>query len=123
MPVAPKKAVPKPDKDKFHDQLRAYRDMLDNLHEQKNTLFNEMKFALKNNSDNKRTGDATRSKFSVILKEKNNLKKILEEEYKTLEQKKVGVENEMKVIKNKIQSLRKPENFSDCSTEELKRRL
>lgn len=78
MPAAPKKAVPKPDKDKFHDQLNAYRKMLDNLHEQKSTLFNEMKFALKNNSDNKRTGDANRSKFSAILKEKNNLKKILE---------------------------------------------
>ena len=36
-----------------------------------------MKFALRNNNENKRTGDATRSKFSAILKEKNNLKKIL----------------------------------------------
>lgn len=38
-----------------------------------------MKFALKNNSDNKREGDATRSKFSAILREKNNMKKIVEE--------------------------------------------
>ena len=35
-----------------------------------------MKFALKNNSDHKRNGDATRSKFSAILKDKNNEKKI-----------------------------------------------
>ena len=52
-----------------------------------------MKFTLKNNSENKKSGQAVKSKFSTVLKDKNNLKKILEDQMDTLEGKKDKVEN------------------------------
>lgn len=82
-----------------------------------------MKFTLKNNSENKRSGQAVRSKFSAILKEKNNLKKILQDDMEILEGKRDKVQGQMRLVKDKTRSLQQPENFGDCSTEELRRRL
>lgn len=68
IPDAPKKEVPKPDKDKFHEQLNALKKQIDELNENKSRLFNDLKYALKNTSENKKNTQIVRSKYSIILK-------------------------------------------------------
>lgn len=89
----------------------------------KEELIKEMKMAMRNTHETKRTGQAVKSKFFGALKEKKNLRNILEDEMKTLEAKRDGVEGELNRNKDRIKGLRKPDNFQECSTEELKRRL
>ena len=45
-----------------------------------------MKTLLKSTSENRKTGFVLKSKFSATLKEKNNIKKILENDLKYLEE-------------------------------------
>ena len=82
-----------------------------------------MKTILKSTSENRKKGFALNTKFSGILKEKNNLKMIIENDVKLLEEKRDALNHELLTIKNRVNELRKPDGLEDCSTEELQKRL
>lgn len=82
-----------------------------------------MKRSMKDTHENKRNGQATKSKFFGELKEKKNIRNILSDDIKLLEEKKQEVETELSQNREKIKALRKPDSFQECSTEELKLRL
>lgn len=123
VPKEPKKVVEKPDKEKFHNQLNALKKEQEALYAKKDELINEMKLAMRDTHESKRTGQAVKSKYFSALREKINLKKILDHELKQLEEKKVAVESEMASNKERIKTLKNPDNFQECSTEELKARI
>jgi len=60
--------VAKPDKDKFLDQLNAFKKQIDVLNEKKTSLINDFKFTVKNTSENKKNSQMVKSKYSTILR-------------------------------------------------------
>lgn len=58
------------------------------MYQKKEELIKEMKVSMKNTHETKRTGQAVKSKFYGALKEKKNLRNILEDDLKRLEAKK-----------------------------------
>ncbi len=78
---------------------------------------------MRNTSDNKKNTRTVKSKYSAIFGQKNSEKKSLQEDMKLLQEKRDDIEREFNGLKEKINSLRKPDSFDDCSSEELQKRL
>ena len=57
---------------------------LDELYAKKEENIKDMKYAMRNVHETKKTGQAVKSKFFGILKEKRNLKKILDDDMANL---------------------------------------
>ena len=70
-----------------------------------------MKFTMRNTHESKRTGQAAKSKFFGVLKEKKNIRLVLEDDIKLLEAKREEVEANLNRNREKARALKNPDNF------------
>jgi uncharacterized coiled-coil DUF342 family protein len=67
VPELPKKEVPKPDHNKFHEQLDALKKERDQLFQKKSEVYNELRNNLRNTNESKKNNWAVNSKYSALF--------------------------------------------------------
>lgn len=93
------------------------KKQIEDLNKKKTDLIEEYKSTMRNTSDSKKTTRNVKSKYSTLLNQKHSIKKALQEEMKLLEERRDELDKELNGVKEKINSLRKPDSFDDCSSE------
>ncbi len=73
-------------------QLDAFKKQIDDLNKKKSELIHELGSTIRNKSDNKKTSNTIKSKYSSVLTEKHNIRKSLQDDIQRLNEKREEIQ-------------------------------